>query len=513
MAITDHTKQYSAADIQLYLEGKLSPADMHALEKAALDDPFLADAIEGLQQSAAQPGAGLVHTHLEDLGKRVQERIAKKGQSTPVVAFRWWQVAAAAAVIVVAGIGVYRYTDNRDQQESNDIVAQQVAKAEEKSADSIVPHTPVAASKKVIDSSVVVANNTHITPPKAEEEIVVNSNEISSSLTSKEEPKLTLKNSPAAKQEALSKQQTAAAVPQPLSEVVVVEKKAADSITVVGYGAKKREQTLAANRQQAPADYEQIVIPRSRRDSLAKGYYTKPRGDVAMNEDTKDMSDRRLKRELDKNPNAFLSGFIKGRVADQNNNPLYNAVVRRMDDDKDFLTDMNGYFKIPVSDSIVKVAVGYNGYYTQNLRLQNNTDNNITLNQLGAKPANPELNLRLRNDTVTYNVMAKENAAFKTKARTNYDNVMEQSAQPQYGWLEYHQYLDKNKKPPVQDPLTGNVTVSFLVNKKGNLSDFRIEQSLRKDYDEEAIRLIRSGPSWKLVKGSKASRATVIVNF
>ena len=33
-------KQYSAADIQRYLNGEMSAEEMHAIETAALDDPF-----------------------------------------------------------------------------------------------------------------------------------------------------------------------------------------------------------------------------------------------------------------------------------------------------------------------------------------------------------------------------------------------------------------------------------------------------------------------------------------
>jgi len=38
---------YTAEDIQQYFAGKLTPAAMHAMEKAALDDPFLEGAMEG----------------------------------------------------------------------------------------------------------------------------------------------------------------------------------------------------------------------------------------------------------------------------------------------------------------------------------------------------------------------------------------------------------------------------------------------------------------------------------
>ena len=36
-------------DIEKYLNGKLTPAEMHALEKKALSDPFLAEALEGAE--------------------------------------------------------------------------------------------------------------------------------------------------------------------------------------------------------------------------------------------------------------------------------------------------------------------------------------------------------------------------------------------------------------------------------------------------------------------------------
>ena len=42
---------YSLEDIQRYLQGKMSAAEMHDIEKAALQDPFLADAIEGFTQA------------------------------------------------------------------------------------------------------------------------------------------------------------------------------------------------------------------------------------------------------------------------------------------------------------------------------------------------------------------------------------------------------------------------------------------------------------------------------
>jgi hypothetical protein len=41
---------YSADDIRKYLEGQLTNAEMQAMEKAVLEDPFLSDAMEGFEK-------------------------------------------------------------------------------------------------------------------------------------------------------------------------------------------------------------------------------------------------------------------------------------------------------------------------------------------------------------------------------------------------------------------------------------------------------------------------------
>ena len=43
---------YTAADIEKYWKGKLIPGEMNTMEKAAMDDPFLADALEGYKNAS-----------------------------------------------------------------------------------------------------------------------------------------------------------------------------------------------------------------------------------------------------------------------------------------------------------------------------------------------------------------------------------------------------------------------------------------------------------------------------
>jgi hypothetical protein len=100
---TEHTHIYTAEDIKKYLEGKLTHAQMHAMEKAALDDSFLAEAIEGYQENT--------DTNWELHLQNAKQTFAQKQSEGKVIPLSTssnkkiiWRV--AAAVFVIAGLGV-----------------------------------------------------------------------------------------------------------------------------------------------------------------------------------------------------------------------------------------------------------------------------------------------------------------------------------------------------------------------------------------------------------------------
>lgn len=84
--------------IQQYLEGKLNPGQMHELEKQALEDPFLSDALEGYAH---------IHnpaSHLSILQRQLEERIAVKQENKNLFNFTWQRlsVAATAGLMFIA---------------------------------------------------------------------------------------------------------------------------------------------------------------------------------------------------------------------------------------------------------------------------------------------------------------------------------------------------------------------------------------------------------------------------
>ncbi len=92
----DHSKHYSAADIERYINGQMPPAEMYAMEKDMQNDPFLAEAVEGYKSAAVDS----VQEPVQELTARLTKRTAHT--TVPLRRNRRW-LAAAAAVVMILG--------------------------------------------------------------------------------------------------------------------------------------------------------------------------------------------------------------------------------------------------------------------------------------------------------------------------------------------------------------------------------------------------------------------------
>jgi hypothetical protein len=85
-------------DIEKYLRGELSAEEMHALEKRALNDPFLADALEGAAQISPN-----------DFTKDVQDLHKTFAKSRPKPFWNFsTRIAAAIALLVASGFIIWQ---------------------------------------------------------------------------------------------------------------------------------------------------------------------------------------------------------------------------------------------------------------------------------------------------------------------------------------------------------------------------------------------------------------------
>jgi TonB family protein len=481
----EHISQYSAADIQRYVQGKLSAAEMHAMEKAALDDPFLADAIEGMQLAFEEHTESQVTGQLAQLHQQFQTRTTGKARVVAFKPFRYWQAAAAAVIVIISGVWIYSLV-NRNAAENNTPV---IAKTENQQQQQ--KPTPSLA-----DGKEITVNTDSVIPPVATPNTNDQSRE-SKAVTRKETaPVITGNFERSSNVSSFSRQ-----AQEP-------NKQALDNADRYFPNTEKKEEVLADKKAEAPASTPAAAAAPVLAKSLKNDDEKLQEREAETELITIAKPDSKFKKAATKDKN--LSGFIKGQVTDPFNNPVANAYVQiQKNNNNNFLnnltTDKSGFFKIPVSDSVVNVAVNVSGYGTQSFVLQNNA----AVNQLQLQPANYAANANYYTPTAPVTANGRKQLANNYK----FPNVMVYEAEPAYGWVAFGQYLEKNKKIPAgTDSMSGNVVVSFEVNKKGNLADFKIEQSLSKLHDEEAIRLINQGPSWKLRSGRKA-RVTVMVRF
>lgn len=79
-------------------------------------------------------------------------------------------------------------------------------------------------------------------------------------------------------------------------------------------------------------------------------------------------------------------------------------------------------------------------------------------------------------------------------------NTAEQMPEFSGGQSQLMNFISKNLKYPEEaeaNGIQGRVTVEFIVNKDGSISDAKVPRSLDLALDEEAIRIVQSMPNWK----------------
>lgn len=413
-------KTYSAEDIARYWQGKMSSQEMHALEAAAMDDPFLADAMEGY--SAMKPA--VVTADVQELRERLA---AREKDDKKVIPFKWWRV--AAILIFLGGAGALTYWMMQQNNTPNEMAKADHQFINKDTAVVLRADTLTASSFATVDSTTKQGDD---------------------KLTTSYSYHLTTK---------ASKSGSAAT---PVIVPDLTEYKVKD--TAARELAKQERDDKAESTNVAYDQADRLITPSAT------------------------TQERRYS-------NLATFNNFSGRVVDQRNNAIPFASVRVNNNaNQAATTNADGYFNIKSPDSVLTLSFNSVGFTPRQLTLRyNQPENNIILDEM-------------RDKKMSEVVVTKRKSAKASDLK-----VYTMDAQPAIGWDEYNKYIEANKRVPAEN-ITGEVIVSFWVNKRGKLSDLTIEQSLGKEQDAEAIRLVKEGPEWKLLKGKK-TRARVIVTF
>lgn len=106
---------YQDNDIEKYIRGELTPAEMHALEQRALKDPFLAEALEG----AAHAGPEIFSLDLHKLQRSIHDKSRRK-QARTITLNGWGLYVGIAAGLLLLALSSFIIFIMIRQQESKE---------------------------------------------------------------------------------------------------------------------------------------------------------------------------------------------------------------------------------------------------------------------------------------------------------------------------------------------------------------------------------------------------------
>jgi TonB family protein len=311
-----------------YLDGKLDAKTMYRVEKLSLEDPFVAEALEGLSKSPKRTQT------LSLLQKQLQERIAQK----PIEKKRWTitshrlSIAAAAAVLFVTVSILFWMKENNHQQMSakekakkiDVTIAPQVATTQQ-----ISPAAPVA-----IDKASANAYKVKLTREKS----IGNGNSV---ITKVPEVAIQVTNAPVIK---------------PVSDSIAVDansaRVAAANIALTKVKAEESK-VVAKKRIENPRE---TALP-----SKVDGIYLESGGITEKQKES----------------------IINGRVYSKNDRqPMPGVTVVVNGSNKATTTNNRGEFTLPVdSNSAQSLSIAYVGFTTKVVNTHSNQSVNVELEE------------------------------------------------------------------------------------------------------------------------------------
>ncbi|WP_127124618.1 carboxypeptidase-like regulatory domain-containing protein [Pseudoflavitalea rhizosphaerae] len=493
---SQHINHYTAADIQRYLSGNMSASEMHAMEKAALDDPFLADAIEGMEQAMQSHGEAPVNQDLQELRTAIAEKV--RPASGKVRRMAWWKITAAAVVVIAAGVFLWNSYISPD---SGAVTSKEIAAVQhqEKMQPAIVPPAdtlPAPATLTLTDNDNEGLPSTFSTNDKsvAEKTKPSAADARAQADRARNEALDFQRRQNIAESEASRRAQYNALAIQPRANAKQVPLDTNVPATVVPDGFGKKDIVLKSENNPQQFNFSDTVGRPVKTEIVGalQGYTP---GLIAQTNAAE---------------NKRLNNVIRGRVTDNAQRPIANANVNTFQNpsmNMTYFTDREGYFNIPVRNidtTSLNVSVAAAGFNSQQFKLSQSP---LATNNLQLEPVEQLLNEVIVTGYGKYRSKTSSNKKIKET------DILLQNAEPVNGWVSFENYLRENNRLGRDSArAVKDVVVSFVVNRKGELSDFTVTSGSTTEANAEAIRLIREGPAWKIKRGRK-STATVIVHF
>ncbi len=421
-------------DIEKYLKEELTPAKRNALERKALHDPFLAEALEGAEQIKPI-----------EFSNDVAEVNKKIAATKPVSVWMWAaRIAAGLVILLVSSYIVWTLINPEPIQDF----------ALEKSEPAVTSSTPIDTTSP----ATIVLSTPPVDQPSPGPSVHGKDVATRSTYLSKDDTKSTQKTTGelALKNESVADGNVAETKAEAAKEDILVT----ESVAVAKPLEKETEISLAKafdNTQERKVAKKKDAAPAAtdKGEGLASSMYQNViRGQVTSAEDGSALS----------GVNVIIKGSSIGTV-----------------------TDAQGNYEIEVNNSNATLQYAFIGLKNTEIKPEDRKEVNVKM---------PIDAAQLSEVVVT---------GYSGTGKTISPTV--DLAHPYGGNRAYKQYLERNKRYPEEaktKKIAGRVTVEFVVESDGTLSNFNIVNGIGYGCDEELIRLIKEGPKWVPTKYNNA---------
>ncbi len=433
-------------DIEKYRKGELTPSEMHSLEKKALSDPFLADALEGAETISA--------THFSEDLEELKQSIQHQTEQKSVVSFEQAKMASSAA----------------PQKASKE----QSMVGERKRTNTWVWPLRIAASLFIMLGIFWAANRLI---PNEEKENLALTKEVD---TKKETPTPSQKapdSIDAVRQpNASPSSKLLVEKPKQITGSKSIETVAKGSEPVAAEGEKHTTLMDIAEDKKAAQEFreekEPKVTKQAKSESVASAQPIAPMNKSAIDMATADQGSRK----------KSLGGqLIRGQVlSSEDGQPLHGVNVVLQGTLEGTVTDLNGKYQVAVEAVNPKLVFSFIGFQTIEVPLGNQKEVNVNLGP----------DLTQLSEVVVTGAAARDDSQNPSAVRL---------AEPAGGRKAYDKYLENSLRYPVEaitKKIKGWVTVKFTVRTDGVLDEFSVVKSLGYGCDEEVLRLVKDGPTW-----------------
>ncbi|WPP51344.1 TonB family protein [Catalinimonas niigatensis] len=422
-----------------FRDGTLSAEEEARLNALQTQDPFIADALEGM---AEVKDGNAFAKDVDELRGRIQQRT----RSTKSLSVYWLPVAASLVLLIGVFYAVYTYV------QPSDISA---LTSKESNSASSVPEESAEVSNGLSPISALPPQDLADTPSPDEDQS-----------------------------------------PQSLAMVQLPSRKIASPSAMLNESAPESITESSAG-STAQADEAPQIVSEVEEESFDENFTLAKRKATKAEEQKLPTDAYSARSKAATAPFAMApdtEGYtISGKVIDQESGeavPGANVLVKGTAIGA--ITDVAGNFSISLAEKHKELLISSIGYENSEATISQEDTMLIALNQ----------DIQMLSEVVVVGYGVQERRDVTGSVSTVGENEIANttvSAQPQEGMRAFKQYLSENQRFPEdwKDEDKAVVKLSFFVQPNGKLTDFTIEKSAGTWLDQEAIRLIQEGPAWK----------------